>query len=58
MKSIMLQYKIDTKYINSENSKTTDRHILLLKVLDEINLQRSDKMLPYQILASTIHGKI
>lgn len=58
MKSIMLQYKIDTKYINSENSKTTDRHILLLKVLDEINLQRSDKMLLYQILASTIHGKI
>ena len=40
MKSITLQYKIDTKYINSENSKTTD---LLLKVLDEINLQKSDK---------------
>ena len=40
MKSITLQYRIDTKYINSENSKTTD---LLLKVLDEINLQKSDK---------------
>ena len=43
MKSITLQYKIDTKYINSENSTTTDPHILLLKVLDEINLQKSDK---------------
>ena len=29
--------------MNSENSKTSDPHSLLLNVLDKINLRRSDK---------------
>ena len=29
--------------MNSENSKTSDRHILLLYLADKINLKRSDK---------------
>ena len=45
-------------FMNSENSKTTDPHRLLLNLTDKINLNRSDKMLLYQALAFTIHGKI
>ena len=29
--------------MNSENSKTSDRHRLLLNLLDKIDLKRSDK---------------
>ena len=29
--------------MNSENSKTSDRHRLLLNLTDNINLKRSDK---------------
>ena len=49
---------MDTIFMNSENSKTTDTHRLLLNLTDKINLKRSDKMLLYQTLAFTIHGKI
>ena len=48
---------MDTIFMNSENSKTSDPHRLLLNFLDKINLKRSD-MLLYQILVFTMHGKI
>ena len=44
--------------MNSENSKTSDCLRLLLNPLDKMDLKRSNKMVPYQILAFTIHGKI
>ena len=47
--------------MNSENSETFYPHRLLLKLLDKIDLKRSDKHKIYQILhilAYTIHGKI
>ena len=34
---------MDTKFMNSENSKTSDPQILLLNLSDKINLKRSDK---------------
>ena len=34
---------MDTIFINSKNSKTSDPHRLLLNLLDAINLKRSDK---------------
>ena len=34
---------MDTIFMNSENSKTSDPHKLLLNLLDKINLTRSDK---------------
>ena len=34
---------MDTIIINSENSKTSDRHGLLLNLSDKMNLKRSDK---------------
>ena len=33
---------MDTKFMNSENSKTSDPHRLLLDLLDKINLKRSN----------------
>ena len=47
---------MDTIFMNSENSKTSDSHRLLLNLSDKIDLMRS-YMLFYQILACTIHGK-
>ena len=38
---------MDTIFMNSKNSKTTDPHILLLNLTDKINLQRSDKYVAY-----------
>ena len=34
---------MDTKFMNSENSKTCDPHRLLLNISDKINLKGSDK---------------
>ena len=34
---------MDTIFMNSENSKTSDPHRLLLNLKDKINLKRSDK---------------
>ena len=34
---------MDTISMNSENSETSDPHILLIKLSDKINLKRSDK---------------
>ena len=48
---------MDTILMNSENSKISDSHRLLLNLLDKINL-KSDKCVVYQTLAFTIHGKI
>ena len=33
----------DIMFMNSENSKTSDPHKLLLNLLDKTNLKRSDK---------------
>ena len=34
---------MDTIFINSKNSKTSEPHRLLLNLLDKVNLKRSDK---------------
>ena len=49
---------MDTIFLNSKNSETSDLHRLLLNLSNKINLKRSINMLLYQILAFTIHGKI
>ena len=45
---------MDTIFMNSENSKMSDPHILLLNLVDKINLKRSHK---FVALAFTICGK-
>ena len=34
---------MDTIFLNSENSKTSDPHRLLLTLTDKLNLKRNDK---------------
>ena len=48
---------MDTIFMNSENSKKSDPHRLLLNLSDKINLARTNKLL-YQTLAFIIHRKI
>ena len=44
--------------MNSENSKTSHPQRLLLKLTDEFNLRRGEKVLPYRVLPFAIHEKI
>ena len=60
MNSIKLSNRVDTIFINSENSKMFDLHILLFKLSGKIKLKRSDKYVAVSdltILLSTILGK-
>ena len=43
---------MDTIFINSENSKTSDPHRLLVNLSDKINLKRSDKYVAFSNLSS------
>ena len=43
MSSIKLQNRMDTISMNSENSKASDSHKLLLNLSDKIDLKSSDK---------------
>ena len=43
MNSINLWNRMDTIFMNSENSKTSNPHRLLLNLTDKINQNRSDK---------------
>ena len=49
---------MDTTFMNTENSKASNPHRLLLNFLDKINSKRSEviNMLLYQILSFAIHG--
>ena len=48
---------MDTIFINSENSRTSEYHVLLLKLADKLDLRKGQKVLLYQILVFTIHRK-
>ena len=47
---------MDTIFMNSENSKSSDSHRLYLNLSDEIDLKKSDKYIAF--LASTRTGKL
>ena len=49
---------MDTIFVNSKNSRTSEYHVLVLKLTDKLDLIRSQKILLYQILVLTIHGKL
>ena len=44
---------MDTIFMKSENSKSSDPHRLLLSLTDEIKLKRSDKYVAYQSIYYT-----
>ena len=49
---------MDTVFMNSENSKTFELYVLILKLTDKLDLEEVKKVLLYQILVFTIHGQI
>ena len=49
---------MDTIFMNSENSKTSKPHVLIVKLTNKLDLRMGKRLLPYQILALIIHGKI
>ena len=48
---------MDTIFMNSENSKTSQHHVLVLKLTDKLDLRRGQKLLLYQILVFIICRK-
>ena len=48
---------MDAIFMNSQNSKTSKPHVLILKLTDKLDLRRGEKMLPYQTLVFITHGK-
>ena len=44
--------------MNSENSRTSEHHVLVLKLTDKLDLRRGQKTVVYQILAFIIREKI
>ena len=49
---------MNTIFMNSENSKTSDSNKLSLNLTDKIDLRRKDKYIALSILVFIIHGKI
>ena len=46
---------MDTIFMNSENSRTSKYHVLLLKLTDRLDLRRGQKSVALSILVFTIH---
>ena len=46
-----------TIFTNSKNSKTSEPHVLILKLTNKLDLRRGKKVLLYQILVFITHGK-
>ena len=51
MNSVKLSNKMDTIFINSENSKTSDPHRLILNLTNKINLKGSEKYVAFSNLS-------
>ena len=43
--------------MNSENSRTSEYHVLVLRLTDKLELKRGQKVLLYQILVFITHGE-
>ena len=48
---------MDTIFMNSENSKTYERYLLILKLTDKLYLRIGERVLFYQTLVFVTHGK-
>ena len=46
-----------TIFMNSENRRTSEHSVLVLKLTDKLDLRRGQKLLRYQILVFIIRGK-
>ena len=43
IKSLKVSYKMDTIFMNSENSRTSEYHVLMLNLTDKLDLRRGQK---------------
>ena len=43
--------------MNSENSKTSEPHVLILELTNKLDLRIWKRLLPYQILVFITHGE-
>ena len=48
---------MDTIFKNSENSKTSEPHILILKLTDKLDLRRAEKIIALSNVSVYTHGK-
>ena len=48
---------MDTMFMNSENSRISEYHVLVRKLTDKLDLREIKKVLLYRILVFTIHGE-
>ena len=58
MNSVKVENRMDTIFMNSENSKTPEPYRLLLNLADIMDLRRSSKYGALWNLVNIIHGKI
>ena len=49
---------MDTIFMDSENSRTSEYHVLVFKLTDKLDLRRGQKLLHYQILVFIVRGKM
>ena len=49
---------MDTIFMNSENSKTSKQHVLILKLTNKLDLRIGEIVLLYRILVLITHGII
>ena len=49
---------MNTIFLNSENSRTSEYHVLGLKLTDKLDLRKGQKSVSLSNLVSIIHGKI
>ena len=43
--------KMDTKFVNSERSKTSEPHVLILKLTDKLDLSRGERIIALSIIS-------
>ena len=48
---------MDTIFTNSENSKTSEPHVLTLKPTSKLDLRIGEKVISYKILVFITHGE-
>ena len=48
---------MDTVFINSESSKTSEPHVLILKLTDKLDLRRGEKIIALSNLNILLHMK-
>ena len=46
---------MDTIFMNSENSKTSKPHVLILKLTDKLDLRRGEKIIALSNLSILLH---